>query len=84
MPPSGGHTYPLTFSVDYPDRELDRLSSALRILWVIPIAILAATIEGGSFSTGTNARYAGGGIGCAVHPGRADAAIPQEVPAMVV
>ena len=51
MPPSGGHTYPLTFSVDYPDRELDRLSSALRIFWVIPIAILAATIEGGSFST---------------------------------
>ncbi len=63
MPPSGGHTYSLTFSVDYPDRELDRLSSALRIFWVIPIAILAANIEGGSFSTGTNARYAGGGIG---------------------
>ena len=63
VPPSGGHDYPLTFSVDYPDRELDRLSSALRILWVIPIAILAATVEGGSFSTGSNARYAGGGIG---------------------
>ncbi|MGZ6576142.1 MAG: hypothetical protein ACXVHJ_34710 [Solirubrobacteraceae bacterium] len=52
LPPSAGHDYPLTFSVDYPDRELDRLSSALRILWVIPIAILAATIEGANFSTG--------------------------------
>ena len=62
-PPSGGHDYPLTFSVDYPDRELDRLSSALRIFWVIPIAILAGTIEGGSFSTDSGARYAGGGIG---------------------
>ena len=63
VPPSGGHDYPLTFSVDYPDRELDRLSSALRIFWVIPIAILAATIEGGSFSTHSGARFAGGGIG---------------------
>src|SRR5205085_9111916 len=51
------------FSVDYPDRELDRLSSALRIFWVIPIAILAATLEGGSFSTGSGGRFAGGGIG---------------------
>ncbi len=63
VPPSGGHDYPLTFAVDYPDRELDRLSSALRIFWVIPIAILAATIEGGSFSTHSGARFAGGGIG---------------------
>jgi Domain of unknown function (DUF4389) len=63
LPPPGGFGYPLTFSVDYPDRELDRLSSALRIFWVLPIAILAATVEGGSFSTGSGARYAGGGVG---------------------
>jgi Domain of unknown function (DUF4389) len=64
--PGGGHDYPLTFSVDYPDRELDRLSSALRIFWVIPIAILAGTIEGGSYvyqAGGQGVRYAGGGIG---------------------
>jgi Domain of unknown function (DUF4389) len=67
-PPSGGHDYPLTFSVDYPDRELGRLSSALRIFWVIPIAILAATIEGGSFITAYGARYGGGGIGVLVVP----------------
>jgi hypothetical protein len=52
LPPSAGHDYPLTFSVGYPDRELDRPSSALRILWVIPIAILAETIQGGTVSTG--------------------------------
>jgi hypothetical protein len=63
FPSSGGHGYPLTFSVDYPDRKLDRLSSALRIFWVIPILILAATIEGGSFSTNSHARDAGGAIG---------------------
>src|SRR5690348_10281204 len=68
LPPSAAHDYPLTFSVDYPDRELDRLSSALRIFWVIPIAIVAATIEGGSFSTGSGARYAGGSIGLLVVP----------------
>jgi hypothetical protein len=62
-PPSGGHNYPLTFSVDYPDRRLDRLSTALRIFWIVPIAVLAATLEGGSVSTGSGARYAGGGIG---------------------
>jgi hypothetical protein len=64
----GGHNYPLTFSVDYPDRDLDRLSTAFRIFWVIPIAILAATVEGGSFSTGSSGRYAGGGIGLLVIP----------------
>jgi hypothetical protein len=71
VPPSGGHNYPLTFSVDYPDRSLDRLSTALRIFWIIPIAILAATIEGGGFETsagGGSMRYVGGGIGILVIP----------------
>jgi hypothetical protein len=64
--PGGGHGYPLTFSVDYPDRSLDRLSTAFRIFTVIPIAILGATLEGGSFGSGVGgneARYVGGGIG---------------------
>ncbi len=66
VPPGGGYDYPLTFSVDYPDRELNRLSTAFRIFAFIPIAILAATIEGGSFGAnagGSGAYYAGGGIG---------------------
>ena len=66
VPPSGGHNYPLTFSVDYPDRTLDRLTTALRIFTIIPIAILAATIEGGSVGSqagGEGVRYAGGGVG---------------------
>jgi hypothetical protein len=71
LPPAGGYDYPLTFSVEYPDRELDRVSSALRIFWIIPIAILAATLEGGGFSTnagGNGARYVGGGIGVVFIP----------------
>jgi Domain of unknown function (DUF4389) len=66
VPPSGSHNYPLTFAVDYPDRNLDRLSTALRIFWIIPIAILAATLEGGGFSGqggSEGVRYVGGGIG---------------------
>lgn len=39
--------YPVTFSVDYPDRDLNRLSTAFRILTVIPIAIVLATVSGG-------------------------------------
>ena len=37
--------YPVTFSVDYPDRPLDRLSSALRIFWVIPIALILGFLD---------------------------------------
>jgi len=40
-------TYPVQFSVDYPDRELDRLTTAFRIFTVIPIAIVLALISAG-------------------------------------
>jgi Domain of unknown function (DUF4389) len=38
--------YPVRFSVDYPDRDLNRLTTALRIFTVIPIAIVLASIGG--------------------------------------
>jgi len=38
--------YPVRFSVDYPDRDLNRLATAFRIFTVIPIAIVLASIEG--------------------------------------
>ncbi len=38
--------YPARLTVDYPDRQLDRLSSFFRILWVIPIAILIGLLSG--------------------------------------
>jgi len=38
--------YPVQFSVDYPDRPLNRLSTALRIILVIPIAIVLAALTG--------------------------------------
>jgi Domain of unknown function (DUF4389) len=38
--------HPVRFSVEYPDRPLNRLSSAFRIFTVIPIAIVLASIGG--------------------------------------
>jgi Domain of unknown function (DUF4389) len=47
------HNYPLTFSVDYPDRDLDRVSSFFRLFAVIPIAIVLGTVSGSTFSSGS-------------------------------
>ena len=41
--------YPVTFSVEYPDRPLNRLTSAFRIFTVIPIVIIVATISSAVF-----------------------------------
>jgi len=45
--PGAVSDYPVTFSVDYPDRKLNRVSTAFRIFAAIPILILAATLSGG-------------------------------------
>jgi Domain of unknown function (DUF4389) len=42
--PPAGDVYPATLSVDYPDRDLDRVSTGFRIFTVIPIAIVLATL----------------------------------------
>jgi len=52
-------------AVDYPDRPLDRLSTAFRIFTVIPIAIVLGAVSGGtwqwSYPNGTTAVAAGAG-----------------------
>ncbi|MGA7087800.1 MAG: DUF4389 domain-containing protein [Candidatus Dormiibacterota bacterium] len=45
--------YPVQLSVDYPDRDLDRLTSGLRIFTVIPIAIVLGSLEGFGGRSGT-------------------------------
>ena len=44
--------YPVQFSVEYPDRALNRLSTAFRIFTVIPIAIVLGVIGGYSSASG--------------------------------
>src|SRR3712207_2880027 len=39
-------THPLTFDVEYPDRPLNRLTTAFRLLTVLPIAIVLSAIGG--------------------------------------
>jgi Domain of unknown function (DUF4389) len=43
-------SYPVRFAVDYPDRQLNRLTSFFRVFTVIPIAIVLGAVAGGSSS----------------------------------
>jgi hypothetical protein len=45
------YAYPVQLDVEYPDRPLNRLTTALRIFTIIPIAIVLATVSGGTWST---------------------------------
>jgi hypothetical protein len=72
-PPPGEEPYPLTYAVDFPDRPLSRLTTALRIFWAIPIFILAGSISGNGWGAyegggGAGARYGGSGLGLLVIP----------------
>jgi Domain of unknown function (DUF4389) len=57
--------YPVQFSIDYPERNLDRLSSFFRVFTVIPIAIVLAAISGwpGGFHWGNAPGLAATGTG---------------------
>jgi hypothetical protein len=61
--------YPVSLSVDYPDRDLDRLTSALRIFTIIPIAIVLASVGGGYGNySGEGRAFAFGGAGLLFFP----------------
>jgi Domain of unknown function (DUF4389) len=57
--------YPVQFSVDYPDRDLNRATTAFRIFVIIPIAIVLGAVSGGtwqwSYGHGATATAAGAG-----------------------
>ena len=48
--PTNPTGYPVTFAVEYPE-QLDRLTTAFRIIWVIPIAIILGLISNSSSGT---------------------------------
>jgi hypothetical protein len=55
--------YPVRFAVEYPDRDLNRLTTAFRLIVAIPILIVAATIGGaGPPHAWMFAAGAGGGL----------------------
>lgn len=60
--PAGG--YPVQFSVDYPDRDLNRLTTAFRIFVAIPIAIVLGALGAHYWNwSDQDAGYAGAGGG---------------------
>jgi Domain of unknown function (DUF4389) len=59
--------YPVRFSVDYPDRNLDRVTTFFRIFVAIPILIVLGTVAGAtwqwSYENGRTAAAGAGGAG---------------------
>jgi hypothetical protein len=49
--------YPATLSVDYPDRELNRLTSFFRLIAVIPIAIILFLVSGAVWESGDDRKW---------------------------
>jgi Domain of unknown function (DUF4389) len=43
---AGGEPYPVRFSVEYPERDLNRLTTAFRLVLAIPILIVASALGG--------------------------------------
>jgi hypothetical protein len=61
---AGSTAYPVTFSVDYPERELNRLTTAFRLIVAIPILIVLAALGGEGAHYGNQQSWAfGGGAG---------------------
>src|SRR5437763_11283491 len=63
--PTGTPEHPVRLSVDYPDRELNRLTTAFRLIVAIPILIVAGSLGGheGSAAAGEHGVRIAGGTG---------------------
>jgi hypothetical protein len=57
-----GPDYPVSFDVEYPDRELDRISTLFRIFALIPICIVLTLISGPTGHGMDSWGIVGGGI----------------------
>jgi hypothetical protein len=56
-------SYPVQFSVDYPDRALNRVTTAFRVIVIIPIAIVLGAVSGGGGWHSSTGGWAGAGAG---------------------
>jgi hypothetical protein len=65
MQPQGSN-YPIRFSVDYPDRDLNRLTTFFRVFTALPIVIVLGSVNGGtwewSYERGTAVAAGAGGL----------------------
>ena len=53
-------TYPVSLSIGYPDRNLNRLTTFFRIFTVIPIAIIISLLTGAQSSDGEDGGWSAG------------------------
>ncbi|MEX2431259.1 MAG: DUF4389 domain-containing protein [Dehalococcoidia bacterium] len=53
MTPDQFPSHPVQFTVDYPDRPLNRLTTFFRLIVIIPIAIVLGLLAGGEAAFGT-------------------------------
>jgi Domain of unknown function (DUF4389) len=62
---AGSTPYPVQFSVEYPDRALNRLTTAFRVIVAIPILIVAGAVGGheSSYSAGDHTWSVAAGAG---------------------
>jgi nitrate/nitrite transporter NarK len=60
--------YPVQYSVDYPDRPLNRLTTFFRLLVAIPILIVIGLVESGGFGYSGGRAWTVGGAGLVVVP----------------
>ena len=58
----GQSSYPVQFSVDYPEKPLDRLSTFFRLIAIIPIGIIIALVSGQWQDPDTAFLIAGGAL----------------------
>jgi Domain of unknown function (DUF4389) len=49
--------YPASLSVDYPDRELNRLTSFFRIIVIIPIGVILYLVSGAVYRSGDESQW---------------------------
>ena len=57
--------YPASLTIDYPEKKLNRLTTAFRLFVAVPILIICALLVGTSFNwseSGSHAQYAAGGL----------------------
>jgi hypothetical protein len=55
--------YPVAFSMEYPERDLNRLTTAFRIFTVIPIAIILTLLGGGGWGSWEGSWLPAAGVG---------------------
>ncbi|MDE2905600.1 MAG: DUF4389 domain-containing protein [Acidobacteriota bacterium] len=60
--PSAASSYPARLQIDYPEDELDRLTTAFRLFLAVPIVVVAALLTGDRFESGQDEAVEGATI----------------------